>query len=148
VTATALVVTIITFITIVFGRRCQNSFYRATARLISRPMKWVAGIVLMRLLSIESRGYSCCASTADRPRAVTEELPPAWKRGVDAEAEEHEHQMVAKRLCWTTAAFHVADAAALPTSSGWTLPTIEQAIARRGNTGHSWYPVVRGNPGR
>jgi len=62
ITATALVVTVITFITIVFGelvpKRIGQLYPETVARLVARPMTWVALVAkpFVRLLSLSTQG--------------------------------------------------------------------------------------------
>jgi putative hemolysin len=61
VTATALVVTVITFVTIVFGelvpKRIGQLYPETVARLVAVPMTWVARIAkpFVRLLSVSTQ---------------------------------------------------------------------------------------------
>lgn len=64
ITATALVVTVITFITIVFGelvpKRIGQLYPETVARLVSRPMMWVAIVAkpFVRLLSFSTQYHA------------------------------------------------------------------------------------------
>ncbi|MEY3639702.1 MAG: Magnesium and cobalt efflux protein CorC [Pseudomonadota bacterium] len=103
ITATALVVAVITFTTIIFGelvpKRIGQLYPEPVARLVARPMAWLAGIAkpfvsllsftthaVLKLLRIDTSGN----------RAVTEEeITASLEEGVDAGLiEAHEHQMV------------------------------------------------------
>ena len=158
ITATGLVVTVITFITIVFGelvpKRIGQLYPEQMARLVARPMTWVATGAkpfvwllsacthgMLKLLRIDTTGS----------RAVTEaEISASLEEGVDAGViEEHEHQMVQnvflldnrpltsmmlprKDMKWLDAGFTVAECL--------------QHVALDGDRGtHSWYPVCRGS---
>jgi putative hemolysin len=158
ITATALVVTAITFITIVFGelvpKRIGQLYPEPVARVVSRPMTWVATgakpfvwllsvctQAMLRLLRIDTTGK----------RGVTEaEISASLEEGVDAGViEQHEHQMVQnvfllddrpltsmmlprKHLKWLEA--------------GHTVAQSLQRVAMDGDRGtHSWYPVCRGS---
>jgi len=158
ITATALVVTAITFTTIIFGelvpKRIGQLYPEPVARVVSRPMAWLAGIAkpfvsllsltthaVLKLLRIDTRGN----------RAVTEEeITASLEEGVDAGLiEAHEHQMVRN-------VFHLDDR---PLTSlmvprvdiqwfeGSMTPgaCLAQAGALEGSQGHSWYPVCRGD---
>jgi putative hemolysin len=156
--ATALVVTIITFTTIIFGelvpKRIGQLYPEPVARLVARPMSWLAGIAkpfvsllslsthaVLRLLRIDNSGN----------RAVTEEeITASLEEGVDAGLiEAHEHQMVRN-------VFHLDDR---PLTS-LMVPRLDiqwfdsdlsvaQCLAQvglnQGAQGHSWYPVCRGS---
>ena len=153
ISATALVVTVITFVTIVFGelvpKRIGQLHPETVARLVSRPMKWVAAaakpfvwllsistLAVLRLLRIDNSAG----------RGVTEEeIAASLEEGVDAGLiEAHEHQMVQN-------VFSLDDRSLtsimLPRSNiEWldASDTLAQAIDKAGATGHSWYPVCRG----
>jgi putative hemolysin len=153
ITATALVVTVITFITIVFGelvpKRIGQLYPETVARLVSRPMMWVAigakpfvwllsfsTHALLKLLRVDTKG----------DRGVTEEeIAASLEEGVDAGLiEEHEHQMVQNVFLLDD---RLLTSLMLPRSDiEWldASDTVAEAIAKAGVTGHSWYPVCRG----
>ncbi len=158
ISATAIVVTIITFVTILFGelvpKRIGQLYPETVARWVSRPMTWVASGAkpFVRLLSMCTHGMLRLLriDTSDN-RAVTEaEISASLEEGVDAGIiEEHEHQMVRN-------VFHLDDR---PLTS-MMLPrldiewleasaTVAQCLVQAstgGNRGaHSWYPVCRGS---
>jgi putative hemolysin len=154
ISATALVVTIITFITIVFGelvpKRIGQLYPETAARLVARPMMWVAigAKPFVRLLSISTHAVLALLRVDNSAgRAVTEEeIAASLEEGVDAGLiEEHEHQMVQNvfllddRLL-TSLMLPRADIEWLDASD-----TVAQAIDKAGATGHSWYPVCRGS---
>ncbi len=156
ITATALVVTVITFTTIIFGelvpKRIGQLYPEPVARLVARPMAWLAGIAkpfvgllsltthaVLKMLQIDTRGN----------RAVTEEeITASLEEGVDAGLiEAHEHQMVRN-------VFHLDDR---PLTS-LMVPRLDiewfdgslsvaQCLAKvglqDGAHGHSWYPVCK-----
>lgn len=155
ISATALVVTIITFVTIVFGelvpKRIGQLYPESVARLLAKPMTWVASgtkpfvqllsfstHAVLKLLRIDNAGS----------RGMTEEeIVASLEEGVDAGViEQHEHQMVQN-------VFHLDDrpltSLMLPRSDVEWLDadlTIAQALAQAGQGGaHSWYPVCRGS---
>ena len=154
ISATALVVTVITYITIVFGelvpKRIGQLHPEQVARLVSRPMMWVARIAkpfvallsistmaVLKLLRIENTGG----------RGVTEEeIAASLEEGVDAGLiEEHEHQMVQNVFLLDD---RLLTSLMLPRSDiEWldASDTLAQAIDKAGVTGHSWYPVCRGS---
>lgn len=103
ISATALVVLIITFLTIIFGelvpKRLGQMFPESVARHVARPMEWASRATrpfvwllaactdtILRLLGIRE----------SNARAVTEEeIAASLEEGVDAGViEAHEHQMV------------------------------------------------------
>jgi putative hemolysin len=153
VSATALVVTIITFITIVFGelvpKRIGQLYPEMVARWVSQPMMWVALVAkpFVKLLSFSTQAVLRLLRIKNTTgRAVTEEeITASLEEGVDAGLiEEHEHQMVQNvfllddRLL-TSLMLPRADIAWLDASS-----TVPEAIAHASRAGHSWYPVCRG----
>jgi putative hemolysin len=158
VSATVLVVTIITFTTILFGelvpKRIGQLYPELVARLVSRPMTWFASGAkpFVRLLAMCTHGtLRLLRIDATDNRAVTEaEISASLEEGVDAGIiEEHEHQMVRN-------VFHLDDRQL----SSMMLPrddidwldadsTVQQALAHASASGgkgtHSWYPVCRGS---
>jgi putative hemolysin len=153
--ATAFVVTIITFITILFGelvpKRIGQLFPEAVARVAAPAMLALATLAkpfvhllsastsaMLKLLRIDVHGA----------RTVTEEeISASLVEGVDAGViEQHEHQMVQN-------VFNLDERALtsimVPRSDiEWLdakLP-LQQALAQVGAEGaHSWYPVCRGD---
>ena len=151
-TATALVVAIITYITIVFGelvpKRIGQLYPETAARLVARPMMWVASAAkpFVGLLSLSTQGVlKLLRIDNSAGRTVTEEeITASLVEGVDAGLiEEHEHQMVQNvfllddRLL-TSLMLPRSDIAWLDASD-----TVHEAIQKVGATGHSWYPVCR-----
>ena len=156
ISATALVVTIITFITIVFGelvpKRIGQLYPEVEARLVSRPMTWVARIAkpFVRLLSLSTQAVlRLLRVNNDAGRAVTEEeIAASLDEGRDAGVIEHqEHRMVQNVFSlddrpltslmvprsdvqWLEAAHSVARC-------------LELLGAHGGQGTHSWYPVCR-----
>jgi putative hemolysin len=154
ISATALVVTIITFITIVFGelvpKRIGQLYPETAARLVARPMMWVAtgAKPFVRLLSISTQAVlKLLRIDNSAGRAVTEEeIAASLEEGVDAGLiEEHEHQMVQNVFLLDD---RLLTSLMLPRSDiEWldASDTVAQAIDKAGATGHSWYPVCRGS---
>ena len=153
ISATAIVVTVITFITIVFGelvpKRIGQLYPEPVARLVSRPMMWVAVVAkpFVKLLSISTLGVlKLLRIDNTRGRSVTEEeIAASLEEGVDAGLiEEHEHQMVQNVFLLDD---RLLTSLMLPRSDiEWleAADSIAQAIDKAGATGHSWYPVCRG----
>jgi len=158
VSSTVLVVTVITFITILFGelvpKRIGQLYPEPVARVVARPMTWIAigAKPFVRLLSLCTHGMLRLLriDTTDH-RAVTEaEISASLEEGVDAGIiEEHEHQMVRNvfhlddrtltslmqprsDIEWLDASCTVADA-------------LQQASGAAEKGAHSWYPVCRGS---
>jgi len=158
ITATALVVTVITFITIVFGelvpKRIGQLYPEVVARFVARPMAWVARVAkpFVRLLSLSTQTVLKLLRIDNAAgRAVTEEeIAASLEEGREAGViEHHEHQMVQNvfrlddrpltslmvprsDVDWLDAALPVAEALRL-------------AGAGAGKGAHSWYPVCRGS---
>jgi len=158
IVATALVVTVITYTTIVFGelvpKRIGQLYPEQVSRWISRPMQWLARAAgpfvkllagstaaMLRLLRIDTSAV----------RAMTEEeISANLEEGVDAGViEEHEHQMVQN-------VFGLDDrqltSLMVPRAEVDWLDagmTVAQALQKVGTDGapraHSWYPVCRGS---
>jgi len=157
-TSTALVVTAITFITILFGelvpKRIGQLYPEPVARIVARPMQWVAIAAkpFVRLLSLCTHGMLRLLriDTSDN-RVVTEaEISASLEDGVDAGIiEEHEHQMVRN-------VFHLDDrtlaSMMLPRAdmewldaSCTVAEALQQASGAADKVAHSWYPVCRGS---
>jgi putative hemolysin len=158
VSATAVVVTCITFLTILFGelvpKRIGQLYPETVASLLARPMTWIAQAAkpFVRLLAISTHGVLQLLriDTSDT-RGVTEaEISASLEEGVDAGIiEAHEHQMVRN-------VFHLDDRSLTsmmqPRSEIHWLEasvSVAQALAQVGAGGnkghHSWYPVCKGS---
>ena len=154
ISATALVVTVITFITIVFGelvpKRIGQLYPEPVARLVARPMMGVASAAkpFVKLLSICTLAVLKLLRIDNTAgRAVTEEeIAASLEEGVDAGLiEEHEHQMVQNVFLLDD---RLLTSLMLPRSDiEWldASDTLAEAIDKAGATGHSWYPVCRGS---
>jgi len=158
VSATALVVTVITFTTIVFGelvpKRIGQLYPEQVSRVVARPMTWVARIAkpfvwllsacthaTLKMLRIDNAGN----------RAVTEaEISASLEEGVDAGViEEQERQMVQNvfllddrpltSMMLPRSDIKWLDAAQSP---GQILEQLREGGAKRA---FSWYPVCRGS---
>jgi putative hemolysin len=151
--ATAIVVAVITFVTIVFGelvpKRIGQLYPETVALWISRPMTFVAKAAkpfvwllthttqwMLKLLRIDTNAQQI---------VTEEEINASLEEGVDAGIiEAHEHQMVRNvfmldnrqliSIMVPRADIHWLDAA----------DSIESAAAQAWSVGHSWYPVCRG----
>ena len=157
ITATALVVTAITFTTIIFGelvpKRIGQMFPESVARWIARPMTWLAQLAkpFVWLLSLCTQGMlKLLRIDESQSRSVTvEEISASLEEGVDAGLiEAHEHQMVRN-------VFHLDDrpltSLMVPRAeiewldSDLTAAQALERVAHAGEKGaHSWYPVCRG----
>ncbi len=155
VLATAVVVAIITFVTIIFGelvpKRIAQLHPEAVARWMSRPMAWLARVAgpFVRLLSASTQAVLGLLrmNTRQGPSITEEELAHSLEESVDAGViAQHERQMVQN-------VFHLDDR----TLTSMMLPrtdiewfdaglSVAQALSRAGRAGaHSWYPVCRGS---
>ncbi|MCB2023302.1 MAG: HlyC/CorC family transporter [Ottowia sp.] len=158
ITATALVVTLITFTTIIFGelvpKRIGQLFPETTARWVAPPMRWVATVTkpFVALLALCTQAVLKALRIDDSSaRAVTEEeISASLAEGVDAGLiEAHEQQMVHNvfhlddrpltslmvprgDIEWLEAGMSVAEA-------------IDYVVARGRHGAHSWYPVCKEN---
>jgi putative hemolysin len=158
VSATALVVTTITFTTILFGelvpKRIGQLHPEAVARVLARPMVWFAIVAkpFVRLLAVCTQAcLRLLRIDNNDTRAVTEaEISASLEEGVDAGIiEVHEHQMVRNvfdlddrqltsmmlprvDIEWLDASLTVEEA-------------LKSASASTQQRVHSWYPVCRGS---
>ncbi len=154
ISATALVVAVITYITIVFGelvpKRIGQLYPETVARLVATPMMRVARIAkpFVKLLSLSTLAtLKLLRIDNSAGRAVTEEeITASLEEGVDAGLiEEHEHQMVQNVFLLDD---RLLTSLMLPRSDiEWldASDTLVEAIDKAGQTGHSWYPVCRGS---
>ena len=103
VSATAMVVVVITFLTIIFGelvpKRIGQTHPESVARLVSRPMEWLSliGRPFVKLLTFSTNATLQLMGFKDGPaRSVTEEeINASLEEGLDAGViEAQEHQMV------------------------------------------------------
>ena len=103
ITATAMVVVVITFLTIIFGelvpKRVGQMYPEAVARLVALPMEWLSLITrpFVKLLSFCTEGTLRVLGIKEGPqRSVTEEeIAASLEEGLDAGViEAQEHQMV------------------------------------------------------
>jgi putative hemolysin len=156
--ATALVVTAITFTTIIFGelvpKRIGQLHPETVACWVSRPMLWLARAAkpFVKLLSSTTAAtLALLRIDTNASRAVTEEeITASLEEGVDAGViEQHEHQMVQNvfRLDerpLTSLMTPRTDVQWLDASD-----TVEHSLVLAGLGGgkgaHSWYPVCRGS---
>jgi putative hemolysin len=158
ITATALVVTLLTFITIIFGelvpKRIGQLYPETVARWVSRPMHGLALVAkpFVALLAATTQGVLKLlrVPTTVNRSMTEEEIRHSLEEGVDAGViEAQEHQMVRNvfRLDdrpLTSLMVPRADIAWLEASL--TVARALQQVAAAGEVGaHSWYPVCRGS---
>ncbi|MCE3269819.1 MAG: domain protein-like protein [Ramlibacter sp.] len=151
--ATAIVVAIITYVTIIFGelvpKRIGQLYPEQVSRFAARPMRWLSRAAgpFVRLLSASTQAIlKLLAIDTTTPRGMTEEeIAHSLEEGVDAGViEQHEHQMVRN-------VFHLDDRALssmmVPrTDIQWidADTSVREALKRAGaGESHSWYPVCR-----
>ena len=155
ISATAFVVTIITFITIVFGelvpKRIGQLYPEPVARLVSIPMTWVARVAkpFVRLLSFSTLGVLKLLRIDNQAgHQVTEaEIVASMEEGVDAGViERHEHLMVQNLFRLddrplTSLMVPRSDIEWLEASM-----SVAEGLQQAGmGEAHSWYPVCRGS---
>ena len=158
VSATAIVVTLITFTTIIFGelvpKRIGQLHPETVSRWVSRPMLWLAmaaGPFVKLLSGTTAAVLKLLRIDTSAARGVTEEdVTASLEEGVDAGViEQHEHQMVQN-------VFHLDDRVliSLMVPRGdvqWldASDTVRHCLSQEGAGGnkgaHSWYPVCRGS---
>jgi putative hemolysin len=158
ISATALVVTIITFTTIIFGelvpKRIGQLYPEVVSRWVSRPMVWLAKAAgpFVKLLSGSTAAVlKLLRIDTSASRAMTEEeISASLEEGVDAGViEAQEHQMVQNVFGLddrplTSLMVHRADVDWLDADA-----SVAQGLQKVGAGGaqraHSWYPVCRGS---
>jgi putative hemolysin len=155
IAATAFVVAIITYVTIIFGelvpKRIGQLYPEAVSRWAARPMRWLSKAAgpFVKLLSGSTQAIlKVLAIDTTQTRGMTEEeIAHSLEEGVDAGViEQHEHQMVRN-------VFHLDDrpltSMMVPRSDVQWLDastTVREALKRAGEgEAHSWYPVCRGS---
>jgi putative hemolysin len=151
--STAVVVVVITFITIVFGelvpKRIGQLYPETVSRWVSRPMTFVATAAkpfvwllthttqgMLKLLRIDTNAVQ---------HVTEEEINASLEEGVDAGIiEEHEHQMV--RNVFLLDDRQLTSIMVPRSEIEWldAQDSIDVAVQRAWTTGHSWYPVCRG----
>ena len=151
--ATAIVVAIITYVTIIFGelvpKRIGQLYPEQVSRFAARPMRWLSRAAgpFVRLLSTSTQAIlKLLTIDTTTPRGMTEEeIAHSLEEGVDAGViEQHEHQMVRN-------VFHLDDRALTSmmvprTDIQWidADTSVREALTRAGESeAHSWYPVCR-----
>ncbi len=158
ISATALVVTLITFTTIIFGelvpKRIGQLYPEPVARWVARPMLWLAraaGPFVKLLAGSTAAVLKLLGIDANVTRPMTEEeIAASLEEGVDAGViEQQEHQMVQNvfglderpltslmvpraEVDWLDASFTVAQG-------------LQKVGADGAQRAHSWYPVCRGS---
>jgi putative hemolysin len=153
IAATAMVVIVITFLTIIFGelvpKRLGQMYPETVARLVSRPMEWlsIATRPFVKLLSFCTEGTLRLLGVRGGPdRSVTsEEIAASLEEGVDAGViEAQEHQMV--RNVFRLDDRQVGSMMIPRGEIVWldAAATREDVLRLIGQAEHSRYPVCRG----
>ncbi len=153
ITATAVVVVVITFVTIVFGelvpKRIGQIYPETVARWVSRPMAGVAvgAKPFVMLLSATTQGVlKLLRMNNNAVQHVTEEeINASLEEGVGAGIiEQHEHQMV--RNVFLLDDRQLTSIMVPRSDVEWldVADTLQQALDKTLQGGHSWYPVCRG----
>ena len=152
-TATALVVVIITFLTIIFGelvpKRVGQMFPETVARLVSRPMNWLSAATrpFVLLLGACTEGVLRLLGLKGQvARGVTEEeIAASLEEGLDAGViEAQEHQMV--RNVFRLDDRQIASMMVPRAEIAWldVNAPLEDTLATMAENGRSRYPVCRG----
>ena len=156
VTATALVVTAITFITIIFGelvpKRIGQMYPEVVARWVARPMAGLAKLAgpFVKLLSVSTQGVLRLMRIRNQQgqEVTEEEITASLAEGVTAGLiEEHEHQMV--RNVFHLDARQLTSMMTPRSDVVWLEADLTPAQALRQiqvlpeHQQHSWYPVCR-----
>jgi putative hemolysin len=157
VASTALVVSCITFFTIIFGelvpKRIGQLHPEPVARFVARPMRGLASAAkpfVLLLSGVTAATLKLLRIDSNAARVVTEEeISASLEEGVDAGViEMHEHQMVRN-------VFHLDDrrlsSLMIPRAdiewleASFTVAQSLQQVSAAGalNLVHSWYPVCR-----
>jgi putative hemolysin len=152
--ATGVVVTAITFVTIIFGelvpKRIGQLYPEAVARVMARPMQWVALLALpfvWLLTKTTSSVLALLGVNTKNTRAVTSaEISANLDEGLDAGViDQEEHSLVQ----------NVFDLDGRPLASlmlprgdvAWLAKdmSLQAALGLAAEAGHSWYPVCDGD---
>jgi putative hemolysin len=153
ITATAMVVVVITFLTIIFGelvpKRFGLMYPEKVARLVARPMEWLSLITrpFVKLLSWCTEGTLKLFGIRGGPdRSVTEEeIAASLEEGLDAGViEAQEHQMV--RNVFRLDDRQVGSMMIPRAEIVWldVAATAEDVLRKISDEEHSRYPVCRG----
>jgi len=155
IAATAIVVALITYVTIIFGelvpKRIGQLYPEPVSRWAARPMRWLSRAAgpFVKLLSGSTQAILklLAIDTTTRRGMTEEEIAHSLEEGVDAGViEQHEHQMVRN-------VFHLDDrpltSMMVPRSDVQWLDaatSVRDALRHAGEgEAHSWYPVCRGS---
>jgi putative hemolysin len=155
IAATAIVVTVITFVTIIFGelvpKRIGQLYPEPVACWVSRPMAWLAKAAgpFVKLLSATTQGVlKLLRIDTTQTRGMTEEeIDHSLEEGVDAGViEQHERQMV--RNLFDLDERPLTSMMVPRSDIEWLEAglSVAECMRQAGEDGsHSWYPVCRGS---
>ena len=155
VAATAIVVAVITFVTIIFGelvpKRIGQLYPEAVSSMVALPMAWLARAAgpFVKLLSATTQGVLKLLriDTAQARGMTEEEISHSLEEGVDAGVIERQERQMVENV------FHLDDRALtsmmVPRSDiKWmdASTPVAECLRQAGQGGaHSWYPVCRGS---
>jgi putative hemolysin len=153
ISATGLVVVIITFLTIIFGelvpKRLGQIYPESVATMVARPMGWLSSAArpFVSLLSLCTEAILHLLGIRHQPsRGVTEEeIAASLEEGLDAGViEAHEHQMV--RNVFRLDERQVGSMMIPRTEIDWldVNQPLPEALAKIADHEHARFPVCRG----
>jgi len=148
--ATAVVVTVITFVTIIFGelvpKRIGQLYPETVARIMARPMQWVALIALpfvWLLTQTTAAVLALLGVNTKNTRTVTHaEINANLEEGLDAGViDEQEHSLV--QNVFELDGRPLASLMLPRADVAWLTKdmSLEAALQMAAEAGHSWYPV-------
>ncbi len=154
IVATALVVAVITYVTIVFGelvpKRVGQLFPEPVARAMAIPMLGVAALARPFVALLSRTTHAVLAllrvDTRGGPAMTTEEIEASLAEGLGAGIlEEQEHRMVQNvmdldKRSLTSIMLPRDDVVWLDSQM-----SVDEALNRVREHGHSWYPVCKGD---
>ena len=153
--ATALVVTVITFITLIFGelvpKRIGQLYPEKIASFMARPMTWLARAARPFVLLLSGTTQAILRllpfDTQSARHVTEEEIAASLVEGVDAGLiEEHEHRMV--RNVFKLDERELSSIMVPRNEVMWfdaqtTVAQALQNLSAKGGRIHSWYPVCK-----
>lgn len=148
--ATGVVVTVITFLTIIFGelvpKRIGQLYPEAVARRVARPMQWVARIALPFVWLLTKTTAAVLAllgvNTKNTRFVTSEEINANLDEGLDAGViDEQEHSLV--QNVFELDGRPLASLMLPRADVAWLAKDmpLEAALRMAAEAGHSWYPV-------
>jgi putative hemolysin len=154
ITATGVVVVVITFLTIVFGelvpKRIGQLYPETLARIVAAPMNWLSTATrpFVALLSMTTEAtLRLMGIRGNGSRSVTEEeIAASLEEGVDAGViEQQEHQMV--RNVFRLDERQIGSMMMPRTEIVWldAEAALDDTLARMAESPHTRYPVCRGD---